>query len=126
MTRLLLIALAACGQPSPVASPTPVYPPDAAPDPSAPDAAPDGAGELPMAVVDEHMEDIRAKVRACAEATTYEGKVQVQVTIAPDGAATAAILDGDPQVDGCVQDAFAGATFPASERGQRFTYAFTF
>ena len=124
---LLLALLCACGPQSTVASPTPVFPPDAGVDPNAPDAAPDSAGELPMAVVEEHMGPVRDMVKACAAESTFEGKVAVQVTIYPDGRASAELLDPDGQVvASCLTDAFSQATFPRSERGQRFKYSFTF
>jgi hypothetical protein len=127
--KLLLLGLCACGPQSTVASPTPVFPPDAGVDPNAPDAAPDTAGELPMTVVDEHMEPVREKVKACAAATTFEGKVVVRATIYPDGRASAEVEDaaGAPaEILDCVTGAFAEATFPTSQRGQRFKYSFSF
>jgi len=128
VTILLAMLLGACGPQSSVASPTPVFPPDAGVDPNAPDAAADNAGELTMAVVDEHMEPVRAKVKACAAETTFEGKVTVRVTIYPDGRAAAEPVTAaaDLAVDDCITGAFGEATFPASQRGQRFQYSFTF
>lgn len=129
MRALLVLALlAGCGPQSTVASPTPVMPPDAGVDPNAPDAAADNAGELTMAEVQAQMGPIRDAVTACAQATTYEGKVVAQVTIYPDGRASAELItpSGDRTVDDCVTGAFADATFPTSQRGQRFKYSFTF
>jgi outer membrane biosynthesis protein TonB len=125
---LFLLVLAACGPQSSVASPTPVFPPDAGVDPNAPDAAADNPGELTMAEVQAQMGPIRDTVTACAQATTFEGKVTVQVTIYPDGRASAELIDAanDKTVDDCVTGAFAEATFPTSQRGQRFKYSFTF
>lgn len=125
---LVLLALCACGPQSSVASPTPVFPPDAGVDPDAPDAAADNPGELTMAEVQAQMGPIRDTVTACAQATTYEGKVSVQVTIYPDGRAAAELVapSGDTTIDDCITGAFADATFPTSERGQRFRYSFTF
>ena len=81
-----------------------------------------------MADVNAAMDPVRAKVQACADATTYEGKVAVRVTITPQGTASAVIEQGanDPQIDRCVVGAFDGVAFPASQRGQRFRYSFTF
>lgn len=89
---------------------------------------PDGPGKLPMSEVDAHMDEVRQFIRACAEATTYEGKVSVRVTITPQGAASAVVesASGEPDIDQCMIDAFTKVTFPASERGQRFAYSYTF
>jgi hypothetical protein len=93
-----------------------------------PDAPADNAGELLMSDVEAHMEDVRATVKACAAATTYEGKVSVRVVIQPSGAASATIESGSglPEIDGCVTGAFDDVTFPPSSRGQRFLYSFSF
>jgi outer membrane biosynthesis protein TonB len=92
------------------------------------DAAPDSPGELPMSEVNAGMDGVRATVRECARRTTYEGKVSVRVTIDPSGGASAVIEkgSGEPDIDGCVTGAFARASFPASRKGQRFRYSFTF
>jgi len=92
------------------------------------DVGPNGKGELTMDEVELNMRDVRAAVLTCAQKTSYEGKVSVRVTIAPDGSASAVIENGSGQaeVDDCVTGAFANATFPTSGRGQRFQYSFTF
>jgi TonB family protein len=92
------------------------------------DVGPNGEGELPMDEVEQNMREIRAAVLTCAQETSYEGKVTVRVTIAPAGSASAVIEQGSGQadVDDCVTGAFAKASFPASKRGQRFQYSFTF
>jgi outer membrane biosynthesis protein TonB len=92
------------------------------------DVGPNGEGELPMDEVDQNMREIRADVITCAQKTSYEGKVTVRVTIAPDGSASAVIENGSglAEVDDCVTGAFAKARFPTSKRGQRFQYGFTF
>jgi outer membrane biosynthesis protein TonB len=92
------------------------------------DVGPNGKGELTMDEVEQNMRDVRAAVLTCAQKTSYEGKVSVRVTIAPDGSASAVIENGSGQaeVDDCVTGAFANATFPTSRRGQRFQYSFTF
>ena len=92
------------------------------------DVGPDGEGELPMEEVELNMREVRAAVLTCAQETSYEGKVTVRVTIAPAGSASAVIEQGSGQadVDDCVTGAFAKASFPASKRGQRFQYSFTF
>lgn len=92
------------------------------------DGSPDGAGKLPMATVEQHMGKVRDSVKACADATTYEGKVSVRVVITPAGAPTAKITQGsgEANIDECVVHAFADVTFPTSERGQSFVYSFTF
>ncbi len=92
------------------------------------DVGPDGEGELPMDQVDLNMREVRAAVLTCAQETSYEGKVSVRVTIAPSGSASAVIErgSGQPEVDDCVTGAFAKASFPTSQRGQRFQYSFTF
>ncbi len=92
------------------------------------DVGPNGEGELPMDEVEQNMREIRAAVITCAQETSYEGKVTVRVTIAPAGSASAVIEQGSGQadVDDCVTGAFAKAAFPASKRGQRFQYSFTF
>jgi outer membrane biosynthesis protein TonB len=74
------------------------------------------------------MGPVRDAVTACAQATTFEGKVTAQVTIYPDGRASAELApsSGEPAIDDCITKAFADATFPASQRGQRFKYSFTF
>jgi hypothetical protein len=129
---LLLLALAACGPQGKTASPVPVYPPDAGVDPNAPDAAPDSKGELSMAEVEANMGSIREQVQQCAAVTTFEGKVTTKVTIYPDGHATAehSTIEGSgsvpEEIAACIAKAVADATFPSSERGQRFSYNFTF
>jgi outer membrane biosynthesis protein TonB len=92
------------------------------------DVGPNGAGELPMDEVEQNMREVRADVLTCAQKTSYEGKVTVRVTIAPEGSASAVIENGSGQaeVDDCVTGAFAKTTFPTSKRGQRFQYSFTF
>lgn len=92
------------------------------------EVGPNGEGELPMDEVELNMREIRAAVITCAQQTSYEGKVTVRVTIAPAGSASAVIEQGSGQaeVDDCVTGAFAKTTFPASKRGQRFQYSFTF
>lgn len=101
---------------------------DAGADLSGPDAPADNSGELLMSDVEAHMEDVRATVKACAAATTYEGKVSVRVIIQPSGAASATIESGSglPEIDGCVTGAFVDVAFPTSARGQRFLYSFSF
>jgi hypothetical protein len=121
------IAVGCSSQPKPAGPDSPAGHLAAPPEEEMP-ANPDAPGKLPMSVVDEHMGIVRGKVLKCAEATTYEGKVTVRVTITPAGAARAVIEHGagEAAVDDCVLAAFADAAFPASERGQRFAYSFTF
>jgi len=137
MKRIVLLALlAACGSKGKTASPEPVdhtsRPPEVAEDPNAPDAGPDSKGELTMEEVEANMGPVRQAASTCAGATTYTGKVQTRVTIYPDGHATsegATAAGGGtvpPEIARCIADAFAKASFPASERGQRFQYSFTF
>ena len=92
------------------------------------DVGANGEGELTMDEVEQNMREVRADVITCAQKTSYEGKVTVRVTIAPDGSASAVIEKGSGQaeVDDCVTGAFANAKFPTSRRGQRFQYGFTF
>lgn len=129
--------LAACAapkkQPGGVATgelpPDPVERPGIADDEQTGDGSPDSPGKLPMAEVDKHMGPVRQAVMECASVTVYEGKVQAKVTITPDGKASAVMYQqgsGDPKIDECIVQAFIGAKFPASERGQHFIYSFTF
>ena len=89
---------------------------------------PDAPGKLPMVVVREHMAEVVAILKACADETTYEGKVIVRVTIDPSGHASAALEEAsnDPAIDPCMVGAFEQVMFPESERGQRFQYSYTF
>lgn len=89
---------------------------------------PDAPGKLPMDVVNEHMDEVRAILKGCAAETTYEGKVTVRVTIEPTGEASALLEQAasEPAIDDCMTGAFEQVTFPASERGQRFQYSYTF
>jgi len=124
---LILVALAACSGGG--AKVQPALPPEAYDEPVVDiDAGPDNPGEVTMAEVEAHMDGVREGVRDCAAITTYEGKVTVQVVIAPDGTATAEIVTGTghDDIDACVLRAFDGVEFPKSERGQRFKYSFTF
>lgn len=124
---VLALTLAACsGGGSKV---QPALPPEAYDEPVQDlDAGPDNAGEVPMAEVEAHLDGVKQAVRDCAAITTYEGKVTVQVVIAPDGSATAEIITGTghDDIDACTLAAFDGVAFPTSERGQRFKYNFTF
>ena len=107
--------------------PPPVVEREAIPDRTRDDSA-DAPGKLPMSTVEEHMGPVREALKACADATDYEGKVTAQVTIAPDGTASATLTgpSGQPDIDDCVVQAFASARFPESERGQRMAYSYTF
>lgn len=89
---------------------------------------PDAPGKLPMSIVDEHMDEVRAIVKGCADETTYEGKVTVRVTILPTGEASAALEQaaGEAAIDDCMVGAFEQVSFPQSERGQRFQYSYRF
>lgn len=124
----LIVAGSACGGGQAAPSGPAATPIDAGADLSGPDAPADNGGELLMSDVEANLEEVRATVRACAAATTYEGKVTVRVVIRPSGAATATIESGSglPEIDGCVTGAFADVTFPSSARGQRFAYSFSF
>lgn len=129
MVRVLpfVFLAAACGSKGNKVEPA--LPPESYDEPVADlDAGADNPGELEMAAVDANMGPVREDVQACAAITSYEGKVTVQIVIAPDGSATAEILSGSgkPEIDGCVVDAFKDVMFPTSERGQRFKYSFAF
>ena len=125
---LVLLGLAACGGASESSDTGPKKKPPPPRHDTVRDVGPDGEGELPMEQVELYMREVRAAVITCAQQTSFEGKVTVRVTVAPDGAASAVIErgSGDPAVDDCVTGAFAKAAFPTSERGQRFQYSFTF
>jgi outer membrane biosynthesis protein TonB len=123
----LVVVVTACGSGGNKVEPA--LAPEAYDEPAADlDAGADNPGEVSMAAVEANMGPVREDVQACAAITTYEGKVTVQVVIAPDGSATAEIVSGSgkPEIDGCVVDAFDDVAFPTSERGQRFKYSFTF
>lgn len=123
-----VLLLAACGGAAEPAGTGPGKKPPPPRQDTVRDVGPDGEGELPMEQVELNMREVRAAVLTCAQETSYEGKVTVRVTIAPGGSASAVIEQGsgEPAVDDCVTGAFARAAFPASERGQRFQYSFTF
>ena len=89
---------------------------------------PDAPGKLPMSDVEQVMVDVVDVIKACAAATTYEGKVSVRVTIEPDGHASAELTQAsnEPEIDDCMVGAFGEARFPSSERGQRFVYSYRF
>jgi hypothetical protein len=124
----LLVGLAGCGGAADSADTGPKKKPPPPRQDTVRDVGPDGEGELPMAEVEQNMAEVRAAMLTCAEASTYEGKVTVRVTIAPSGAASAVIEQGSGQadVDDCVTGAFGKVGFPTSRRGQRFQYSFTF
>jgi outer membrane biosynthesis protein TonB len=121
-----LLTLAACGGKPVVAQPpAPPTPPDA----GVPDAGPDSPGELSMADVQTAMQPVSEEIREkCAATTTYAGTVKVYITIEPDGTTRPTIESGTgmADVDKCVLDVVGAATFPTSERGQRFHYGFKF
>ena len=131
---LAALALSSCAAPErqPGAQGTGDPPPPVVNRPAIPDEqvddSQDGPGKLPMATVEQHMGAVRDAIKACADKTTYEGKVSARILIAPAGTASATITQssGQPDIDDCVVDAFTRATFPASERGQRLVYSFTF
>ncbi len=125
---VLLVAAVACGGASDQSDTGPKKKPPPSRQDTVRDVGPDGEGELPMEQVELNMREVRAAVLTCAQETSYEGKVTVRVTVAPNGAASAVIEQGsgEPAVDDCVTGAFAKVTFPTSERGQRFQYSFTF
>lgn len=125
---LLLLCAASCGGASESTDTGPAKKPPPPREDTVRDVGPDGEGELPMEQVELNMREVRAAVITCAQETSYEGKVSVRVTIAPNGAASAVVekAAGDPAVDDCVVAAFGKVTFPSSERGQRFQYSFTF
>lgn len=132
MHRLALVlgiaSLSGCGGGQAAPAGPAAGPIDGGADLAGPDAPADNAGELLMSDVEAHLEDVRATVKACAATSTYEGKVSVRVIIQPSGAASATIESGSglPEIDGCVTGAFTDVHFPASARGQRFVYAFSF
>jgi hypothetical protein len=122
-----LLLVAACGGGGKKVEPQ--LPPEAYDEPTEDlDAGPDNAGEVKMAEVEANMGPVREHVQDCAAVSTFEGKVTVKVTIAPDGTATAEMVtaSGQDDIDTCVLEAFDGVAFPTSERGQRFSYSFNF
>ena len=125
---VLLVGLAGCGGAADTADTGPKKKPPPPRQDTVRDVGPDGEGEVPMAEVEQKMPEVRAAMITCAQESSYEGKVTVRVTIEPSGAASAVIEQGSGQaeVDGCVTGAFGKVTFPASQRGQRFQYSFTF
>lgn len=124
----VLLLAASCGGAAEPADTGPKKKPPPPREDTVRDVGPDGEGELPMEEVEQNMREVRAAVITCAQETSFEGKVTVRVTIAPNGAASAVIErgSGDPAVDDCVTGAFTPVAFPSSERGQRFQYSFTF
>ncbi len=124
----LLVGLTGCGGAADTGDTGPKKKPPPPRQDTVRDVGPDGEGELPMAEVEENMPEVRATMIACAQETSYEGKVTVRVTIEPGGAASAVIEQGSGQreVDDCVTGSFGAVTFPTSRRGQRFQYSFTF
>jgi hypothetical protein len=107
--------------------PPPVIHREPIPDESVDDSQ-DAPGKLPMSTVEQHMGVVREAIKACADATTYEGKVSARIIISPAGEASATITQGSGQanIDECVVRAFADAKFPSSQRGQRLVYSYTF
>jgi hypothetical protein len=130
MKKTLLLALvAACGQKSNAASPTPIARADAAVAVPSIDAGPDQPGELPMADVETAMAPVKQSIEDdCAAKTDFQGTTKVIITIHPDGSCVAQLeaTSGMASVDQCMIDDIDKAKFPTSERGQRFHYSFRF
>lgn len=138
MNKLLVVSLVAIfmgcsgGKAKPAREPAPERDPEPEREMYVPptdlSGPPDAPGKLPMTEVEAHMSDVLATIKECADDSTYEGKVSVRVTILPDGTASAELIDisGEPLIDECMMDAFRGVTFPTSDRGQRFSYSYTF
>jgi len=127
--KRFLILLAACGRKGDAASPKPIFPLDAAGTGASIDAGPDQAGELPMEQVQEAMGPVKQSIEDnCAATTAFAGVTKVMITIHPDGTAAADVEQGSgmADVDKCVVDQVGKATFPTSQRGQRFHYSFRF
>lgn len=123
----LTLVCAACGGGG--SQVEPALPPEAYDDPApVVDGGPDSPGELKMAEVEANMGPVREQVQGCAAVSTFEGKVTVQVVVAPDGTASATMVtaSGEADLDTCVLSAIDDVAFPTSERGQRFKYSFNF
>lgn len=91
--------------------------------------SPPPAGDaLDRAAISDGIAKVKAKVSACGKGVTAKGKVQIKVTVAPDGRVTSADVAATPDqgLGTCVAGVIKAATFKATAQGGSFSYPFVF